>query len=132
MRFKRFEHEMRSYKDYLEERIELEREIDDIVYQFAGVRGIRYDKVHSNPSPEDRIDLRYKMEQALKKPQNELEFVERAIKRCEKHLAMLPKDIEVMCRLLFIEDNSYEKVGEMYGYSKNGLRYRIMSEVEKI
>ena len=123
---------MRSYKDYLHERVELEEKIEDIIYQFAGVRGIRYDKEHSNPSPFERSEMRFKMEQALKKPQSELEFVNRAIKRCEEHLSLLPKQMQEICRLVFIDGNSYEKVGQIYGYSKSGMKYKVKSEIEKI
>ena len=132
MNFKVFCRDMRSYKAFKEDIRRLNETIDDILYKYAGVRGIRYDRQPMSFSPELAIDVRQKMLDELSDPQKKLDRAERRVKECEENLAKLPKDVREMCIDLFIEEKTYEAVCMRFGYTSTGLWRKVKREVEKL
>ena len=136
MTYEIFALEMRSLKSYKESAEDIERQIDDIVYQYAGVRGISYDKQRVSFSENVLEEQRQRLYEALNEPQRELDFTVHAIQQLEprvnKHLASLPEDVREASILLFWKGWTYEELGKKYGYSDSGMRYRMMKEVARI
>ena len=67
------------YGSILSQKKELEEKIDDIVYKYAGVRGIRYNRIPMSFNEHNAIEMREQMMNELKSPQKELEYAERMI-----------------------------------------------------
>lgn len=132
MEYQTFKNEMLNYNRYKKRQRELEEQIDDIIYQFCGVKAIRYDREPSSYNPYLSEQARLKMSELLEKPQKELDFIKLAINRINENLNKLPKDIQEMARLLFIEGHTLHYVGVINNYSYNGIYQKLKREVEKI
>jgi len=136
MTYEIFALEMRSLKSYKESAEDIERRIDDIVYQYAGVRGISYDKQRVSFSENMLEEQRQRLYEALDEPQRELDFTVHAIQQLEprvnRHLNALPEDIKDAVILLFWKGWTYEQLGKKYGYTGRGMQYRVVREVTKL
>ena len=136
MSFETFEFEMKLLKKYKENLEDIEREIDDICYQYAGVRGVSYDKQRVLFSPEAAEEQREKLYEALKGPQKRLDQTTRAIEWLEpkvySNISKLPAFIQSAVRMKFWENLTYVQIGRTFGYSDRGMKYRIEREIAKI
>ena len=136
MNYNRFVLQMKILKSYRESKEDLEKEIDDICYQYCGVKGISYDKepITSNPYITDEKMLL--MSEALEIPQKELESTIYAIKQLEPivygDLYRLPEDVQKVCIKIFWNNETFDDVSKEVGYSRNGLWYRVKKEIEKL
>ena len=132
MDYEVFKNELKNYKKYQLSLIETEQIIDDIIYQYAGVRGIRYDKIPMSFNDGLAADQREKLYKALSKPQKDYDITKKMIERIESNLNRLDHDMRMACVLLFCEGYTYEKTGEIFGYSGHGLWQRVRKAIEKI
>ena len=136
MNYNRFVLQMKMLKSCKESKEDLEKEIDDICYQYCGVRGISYDResITSNPyMTDEKLTL---LSEALEEPQRQLDFTIEAIKQLEPivygDLYRLPEDMQHVCIKVFWHNKSFDEVGKEVGYSRNGLWYRVKKEIEKL
>lgn len=132
MEYQTFKNEMLNYNRYKKRKKELEEIIDNIIYEFCGVKAIRYDKEPSSYNQQLSEQSRLKMSELLEKPQKELDFIKLAIIRINTNLNKLPKDVQEIARLLFIEGHTLHYVGVLNNYSYNGIYQKLKREVEKI
>lgn len=136
MKYDLFVLQMKMLKSYEESAEDIEREIDDICYQYAGVRAIRYDKQPIQFNNYIAIEMREKMMEALVEPQRQLDFTIYAINQLKPivdcNIQKLPKDIQKAVKLLFWEHKTYEEVGKLLGYSDHGMWNKVRREIEKI
>lgn len=136
MKYEMFVLQMKMLKQYKESKEDIEREIDDIVYQYCGVKAIRYDKQRYSFNQELSLEMQERLYRALDEPQRQLDFTIIAINQLEpiveENLNKLPSDIQKAIKLLVWEKMSYHDVGKIIGYSDHGLWKRIRKEVEKI
>lgn len=132
MEYQTFKNEMLNYKRYKKSINELEQKIDDIIYHYCGVRAIRYDKESVSFNEQISNEMFHKMSEALQEPQKELDFTIRAIQRIEHNLSKLPKEVQEMAKMLYIDRYPLIYVGAAFGYSHNGVYQKIKREVEKI
>ena len=109
----------------------LEGELDMIIYDLGGVKGVHYDSVmvHGNPSviEEKRLELYDKYNEKEK----ELEFTKLAIAQTEDILNRMPKTLREMLIEVFVYGKTYRAVGKMFGYSDFGLWKYIKRETER-
>lgn len=124
---------LKSYEESLED---IERQIDDICYQYMGVRAISYDKEPVSFNENIAIEIREQMMEALEEPQKQLDFTQLAINQLKpvvmNNLEKLPTDIQKATKMLFWEHKTYEQVGREIGYSDHGIWLRVRREIEKI
>lgn len=136
MNFSFFTIEMKMYKAYLDSLDTIDKTIDDIIYKYAGVRAIQYDKQRMSFNKDIADETLDRMYQELKKPQKEKDRIEYAIKQLNDivyvNLNNLPDDVRQMCIEVMWNNKSYEKVGDMFGYTASGLRKKMIREVNKI
>lgn len=132
MRYKTFKNELMNYKSYLHSIDEIERRIDDICYQYCGVRGISYDKVGITFNEHMNAERWQRLHDALIEPQRELDHTIIKIHDIERNLSKLPEQVKEMCIKLFVEGHSFQYVGHLNNYSANGIYQLVKREVEKI
>ena len=136
MNFDLFSMQMRMLGEYKRSLIDIEYEIDDIIYKYAGVRAIQYDKTRMAFNKNIADEVLDRMFEELKAPQKEKDRIENAIKELEKicdiNLEKLPKDVQKMCEMVYLNKKTYESVGKIFGYTPSGLRYKIKAEGERI
>ena len=132
MNFETFMHEVSCLKAYRRSLKEIQERIDDIIYQYAGVRGIRYDKelsVRNIAMTEERM---LAMAEALKEPEAEYDFTVLAIARIERNVKRLPKEVQDMVKMRYIDGHSLINSAAAFNYSPSGLYLHIRAAVEKL
>ena len=132
MKYQVFKNELRCYRDYKKTMHDAQERIDDIIYQYAGVRGISYDKITMSFNENLAIEQRERMFKALTEPQKEYDHAQRMVERIENNLSKLDSKMRVICMALFCDGYSYEHMGNIYGYSARGLWKKVKKEIEKI
>lgn len=136
MRYELFVLQLKMLKAYEESKVDIEREIDDIVYQFCGVKGVRFDKEPAQYNQYLSQEAFWEMSERLKEPEKELDFTIMAINRMkpivEKNISKLPELTQKAVKLLFFENKTYEEVGNIIGYSDHGIWQKVRRDVENI
>lgn len=136
MKYDLFVLQMKMLKSYEDSVIDIEQEIDDICYQYLGVRGISYDKQPSTTNEAAQMELRLKLSEALSEPQKQLDFTILAINQLKPvvygNISKLPNEIQRAVKMLFWEHMTYEDVGKEMGYSDHGIWTKVRREIEKI
>ena len=136
MRYELFVLQLKMLKAYEESKEDIEREIDDIIYQYCGVRGIRYDKERSSYNQFLSQETYYLMSERLKEPESQLDYTIYAINQLEpivnETLLKLPRDVQLALKLHVYEHKSFDSIGKLFGYTKNGIWAKVKREVEKI
>ena len=128
--------QMKMVQRYEKAIVDLNRQIDDIIYKFAGVRAIQYDKQRMTFNKYIADEVLERMYQELKQPQKELDEIQNAMYKIRPmvvdKLLQLPKDVQQMCISIMWQNKTYEYVGERFGYTASGVRKRIVREVNKL
>lgn len=136
MRYELFVLQLKMLKAYEESKEDIEREIDDIVYQFCGVKGVRFDKEPAQFNQYLSQEAFWEMSERLKEPEKELDFTIMAINRMkpivEDNISKLPELTQKAVKLLFFENKTYEEVGNIIGYSDHGIWQKVRRDVENI
>lgn len=136
MRYELFVLQLKMLKAYEESKVDIEREIDDIVYQFCGVKGVRFDKEPAQFNQYLSQEAFWEMSERLKEPEKELDFTIMAINRMkpivEENISKLPELTQKAVKLLFFENKTYEEVGNIIGYSDHGIWQKVRRDVENI
>lgn len=136
MRYELFVLQLKMLKAYEESKEDIEREIDDIVYQFCGVKGVRFDKEPAQFNQYLSQEAFWEMSERLKEPEKELDFTIMAINRMkpivEENISKLPELTQKAVKLLFFENKTYEEVGNIIGYSDHGIWQKVRRDVEKL
>ena len=136
MRYELFVLQLKMLKAYEESKEDIEREIDDIVYQFCGVKGVRFDKEPAQYNQYLSQEAFWEMSERLKEPEKELDFTIMAINRMkpivEDNISKLPELTQKAVKLLFFENKTYEEVGNIIGYSDHGIWQKVRRDVENI
>ena len=131
MDYKTFTTNLANLKRYRQSEIALKDELDQILYALSGVRGVSYDQVmvHGNPSQKALNWL--KLQDKYNAKEEELKFIQSAIRQVESVLSRMPENIQKMLIEVFCDGHTYRYVGEKYGYSDHGVWQMMKRETEK-
>lgn len=136
MKYELFVLQMKMLKALEDSKEDIERQIDDIVYQYCGVRGIRYDKEPASFNQYLAQEVRNQMSDALIEPEKQLDYTVYAIKQIkpivEDNISKLPELTQKAVKLLFWENKTFEEVGKIIGYSDHGIWQKVRRDVEKL
>ena len=131
MNYKVFTRHLRSLEDNRRTMADLAFELDSIVYDMGGVKGLRYDlqAVHGNPSvkEEKRLEMVERYNEKLK----EYEFIRDQISFIESTLNKMPEELKTMLDEVYIQGMTFSYVGKLHGYSDHGLWKMMKRETEK-
>ena len=131
MDYKVFTSNLANLKRLKESEESLKTQLDLIIYDLGGVKGVHYDSVmvHGNPSEieEKRLELIDKYNEKEK----ELEFTKLAIMQTEETLNRMPKTLREMLVEIYVDGKTFKNVGMIHGYSDNGLWHWMKRETEK-
>lgn len=127
-----FKAKFRLYCNYLERKKKLEEEIDLLLYQLSGVKGINYEKAKATYNPElsnlKRLELIDKLE---------VKYIElNSIKVDYEFIDLIRKkfsfDEFTLLHRILIENEGYGDVGEEYGYSASGMWKVVDSLIKSV
>ena len=132
MDYNGFKNELKNYYKHLQNVDQLKSDIEMIIYEMSGVKGIRYDKEPSAYNPELANERRLEMIDRIAEKEIELDYTIAAIKYIEMRLKKLSDEDRQICLKVISDGISAEKVGREIGYSRPGIWKRIKRELEKI
>lgn len=132
MKFMTFKNEVMNYESYKHSLSKLEEEREMILYRYGGVKGIAYDRTSGNSDPHSREKLLLEMGEKLNEIEREIDHTMIKIEDIERNISKLPEDIQEMVKMLYIKRYPLTYVGQLNGYSYNGIWHKVKREVEKI
>lgn len=131
MEYRTFIMNLSNLKRYKESLKNIENDLDLILYDLTGVKGIRYDKLPTSYNPSENAQKQLEMIEIYNEKLKEYDFTVMAIERIESVLKRLPDDLREMVIEKFVDGKSYEELGRKYGYSERGMAKMLEREVEK-
>ena len=136
MKYDLFVLQMKMLKSYYEHKEDLEKEIEDLIYQYCGVKGIPFDKELSISNPYSNDEKLVDLSEKLEEPQKQLDFTIYAISKLKPivygNLDKLPADVSKALIMKHWENKTFEDIANEIGYSKSGLWFRVRREIGKI
>ena len=132
MKVEAFKDLLKHYYDYQESIVQIQEDMDLLLYDMTGVKGISYDKIplSFDPKLSEQIKLEYIERMAEKEA--ELDFTYAAIRMIEMKLSKLPKEDKKICLDILNRNITYEEAGKKIGYSKHGMWQSVKRKMEKI
>ena len=122
---------LRNMREMRRELKKIEDELEVILYDMTGVKGIRYDNtpVSFNPSLSALKQLEgiERYDELLR----ERNYLQTAIAQTEECMEGMPTRLKSMLIDLYVHGLTYKKAGEKYGYSDYGLWSYVKRETEK-
>lgn len=131
MNYKVFARHLRSLNDDRKELYLIETELDRILYDLNGVKGLRYDQHIGSTNvalaEEKKLELIEKYNAKL----DEYDLTKNQISMIENILGKMPDELRTMLQEVYVQNNTFRKVGLMHGYSDHGLWKMLKRETEK-
>lgn len=132
MNYSVFKNELRNLFAYERSLLMLVGEIEELVYEMTGVKGINYSKIPASTNTEITEERRLEMIEQLNELETEKKRLELNIRHIYGTLSMLnEKDRKAMVDLVAKRIRA-EEVAFNNGYSKSGIWKRIRKEIEKL
>ena len=131
MDYRTFCIDLENYAENLQRLQKDEDELEVMLYDLCGVRGVSYDSimVHGNPSQKALNWL--KLEDKYNAKESEVERYRTAIRNVEQVKKRLPKKLWLMLNDKFVKGMTYSALGIKYGYSDHGIWNYLKREVER-
>lgn len=131
MDFDTFTKNLALYKKYKQAEKDIKEELDLILYDMTGVKGISYDRTPNSFNPSQSALKSLEMVDKYSRKEEELIFTRKAIKQIEITLAKMPKRLQAMLKDKFVYGMTYNQIALRYHYSNNGIWHYIKRETEK-
>lgn len=131
MDYKTFTNDLANYNENILRYQKAKDELEVILYDLCGVRGVSYDSimVHGNPSVKALNWL--KQEDKYNEKETELKRYETALVNVERAKKKIPKELWLMLTDKFVRGMTYTQVGLKYGYSGRGMWAYLRRETER-
>ena len=131
MDYNTFTSNLANLERYKRSEKKLVEELEVILYELSGVKGISYDlqPVHGNPSL--KAEKWLSLQDKYNAKEEELKFIRLAIRQTESTLNKMPGELQEMLTEVFCKGMTYKLVGELHGYSDHGLWQMLKRETEK-
>ena len=131
MDYKTFTTDLSNYNENILRYQKAKDELEVILYDLCGVRGVSYDSimVHGNPSVKALNWL--KQEDKYNEKEAELRRYETALVNVERAKKKIPMELWVMLTDKFVRGMTYTQVGMKYGYSGRGMWACLRRETER-
>ena len=131
MTYEVFTKNLSQLKSYKKMKKELKSDLDIILYDMTGVKGVRYDSIPMSFNPSLSAIKSLEMVEKYEDKLREFNWVCMCIEEVEKTLEGMPEEIQTMLKEKYVKGITYQKLGEKYGYSDNGLWHYMKRETEK-
>lgn len=131
MDYRTFTTDLENYAENLKRLKKAEDELDLILYDLCGVRGVSYDSVMVHGNPTQKALNWLKLEDKYNAKESEVERYRTAIRNVEQVKKRLPVELWLMLNDKFVKGMTYSALGIKYGYSDHGMWAMMKRETEK-
>lgn len=131
MDYRTFTNDLENYAENLKRLQKAEDELEVILYDLCGVRGVSYDSIMVHGNPTQKALNWLKIEDKYNAKQSEVERYRTAIRNVEQVKKRLPMELWLMLNDKFVKGMTYMQLGDKYGYSGHGMWLFLRREVER-
>lgn len=131
MDYRTFCNDLTEYAENKKRLAKAKEDLEVILYDLCGVRGVSYDSVMVHGNPTQKALNWLKLEDKYNDKETEVKRYELAIKNVEIVKAKLPKELWLMLYDKFVKGMTYREIGKKYGWSGNGVWHYIKRECER-
>lgn len=131
MRFKVFVRHLKSYKENKLNLIKLDEKIKDFEYLMSGVGAVRYDIEHTSGNPAAMEERKLDNIETYNRLLKERLATESNITLIETILNEMPEDLRSALLGVYVENKTFNQVGEEMGYSGSGYWRYLKRETER-
>lgn len=125
-----FKNELKNYQFYLDEYDAVSKEIELMIYQMSGVKGIDYSKQSGNSFNESASEIkRLSMIEQLNELEIEKKEISMMILRINRKMSSLTKDERNLLMRLIVDKKTYEEICDELQIANKSLLY---NEINKI
>lgn len=132
MSYKSFKNEIENYEEYCRNVRILKDEIEGILYELSGVKGISYDKIPSSFNPSLSEERRLELIDLYNQKLEDLKHFLSTIRYVDKRLRGLTADEKRIILDVVSGRLTYEEAGKRHGYSKGRMWKKIKKILEEI
>lgn len=131
MDYRTFTIDLMNYNENLLRYQKAKDELDVILYDLCGVRGVSYDSIMVKGNPSQKALNWLKQEDKYNEKEAELKRYETALVNVERAKKKIPMELWVMLTDKFVRGMTYTQVGLKYGYSSHGMWQMMKRETER-
>ena len=131
MDYKTFTTDLSNYNDNILRYQKAKDELEVILYDLCGVRGVSYDSIMVKGNPSVKALNWLKQEDKYNEKEAELKRYETALVNVERAKKKIPKELWLMLTDKFVRGMTYTQVGMKYGYSGRGMWAYLRRETER-
>lgn len=132
MKVEAFKDLLKHYYDYQVSIVQLKSELDDLLYEMTGVKGISYDRIPSSFNSKISEERRLEYIEMLEEKEAELDFTYAAIRLLEVKLSKLSSEEKDLCIDILNKKVTYEEAGKEKGYSAAGMWKKVKENLKKV
>ena len=132
MDYQSFKNELENYYTYKKDVMIIDEDIDNLLYEMTGVKGVRYDKTPISANPSLAHERLLEMIEKLHWKEKEKRRLELNIQYIEDKLSMLSDEDKKICLDLIAKKGNSILISSDHGYSKSGVWARVKREIKKI
>lgn len=131
MDYKTFTTDLSNYNENILRYQKAKDELEVILYDLCGVRGVSYDSIMVKGNPSVKALNWLKQEDKYNEKEAELRRYETALVNVERAKKKIPKELWFMLTDKFVRGMTYTQVGMKYGYSGRGMWAYLRRETER-
>jgi hypothetical protein len=131
MDYKTFTNDLSNYNENILRYQKAKDELEVILYDLCGVRGVSYDSIMVKGNPSVKALNWLKQEDKYNEKEAELRRYETALVNVERAKKKIPMELWVMLTDKFVRGMTYTQVGMKYGYSGRGMWAYLRRETER-
>lgn len=131
MNYKVFTRHLRNLNDNRKALSDLAFELDNIMYDLQGVKGISYDEHHSSTNLALKEEKKLEMIEKYNRKVAEYDSTKDQINMVEGILTRMPEELQTMLNEVYIQNMTFRSVGLRHNYSDHGLWKMLKRETEK-
>ncbi|MBR0456513.1 MAG: hypothetical protein IJJ01_07560 [Firmicutes bacterium] len=132
MKVEAFKDLLKHYYDYQMSILQIKEELDVLLYEMTGVKGISYDKIPSSFNPEISEDRKLDFIERLNEKEAELDFTYAAIKLIEMKLSKMTEEEKTLCVEILNRKITYEEAGRNNKYSTSRMWKIVKENLKKV
>lgn len=127
-----FKDDLKNYR-YLKETVEnIQEDIEYLLYQETGVKGISYDRVHTSTDERYAQIKRLEIIDKIEKLEKKLEEPYRRLSKINEVLEQMTYYDRNIFKLKYLEGMTFNDIAKRYYISKAGIFYRMNEALRKV
>lgn len=131
MDYENFKAMMTNYATNKRKLLEAKQELEVLFYEMTGVKGVAFDRMPGSHNPSAAEEGKLNQVEKYNDKLKDIQYYEKCIAYVEEYSKRIPTDLWKLLYEKYVLGITYEKLGERFGYSNNGMYHYLKREIEK-